>query len=104
MSESIFKETLARTNRKILHLAESENWDELLTVSKERDNFIRSHFDDQSVKHDQKSTTTLLESIQESDRIVADKLNILKRKMIDDSLSLKHTQSAINSYRKTQGS
>lgn len=104
MSNTNFKEKLEKTNRKIMHLAESESWDELLTLSKQRDEFIRGYFEDKSVKHSKGSTESLLESVKHSDKLVADKLAILKQRMISSSLNLKNSQSAIKSYRKTQES
>lgn len=102
MSNTRFKEELEKTNRRIMHLAESENWDELLTLSKKRDEFIKGYFEDKSIKHSRKSTESLLESVKHSDQLVAAKLEILKRRMISSSLNLKNSQSAIRSYRKTQ--
>jgi hypothetical protein len=102
MSKTNFKINLEKTNRKIMHLAESENWDELLTLSKQRDEFIRGYFDDKSLQHTKQSANDLLQSVKHSDQLVADKLEVLKQRMISNSLNLKNSQSAINSYKKTQ--
>ncbi len=104
MSNLEFKNKLEKTNRKIMHLADSENWDELLTLSKQRDEFIRGYFEDKSNTHSKRAVESLLETVKHSDKLVADKLAILKQRMISQSINLKNSQSAIKSYQKTQES
>lgn len=102
MTKLAFTEKLAKTNRRITYLAESEKWDELLTLSRERDLFIRRYFDDDTINHSSNATEQLLDTVRKSDELVANKLELLKKSMIDNSLTLKYSQSAIKTYRSTQ--
>lgn len=102
MSRFSFKETIDYTNRKMVACAESENWDELLSLSENRDKLIRCHFDDHSLQYSEENVRRLSESIKVSDNLITQRIKLLKNKMINSSLNLRNTQTAISSYKKTQ--
>ena len=97
----LLEKTIA-TNDKIMHLAGSMQWDQILTLSHQRDDYLRQYFKISPLPDEKSVISQVIVDMTSSDQQVSKLISSRKSELIDEGLSLKNSHNAILRYRSTQ--
>ncbi len=97
----LLEKTIA-INHKIMCLAESGQWEEILTLSNEREHYLKQYFETIPLPDDSSIISQVIADITQSDLKISKLISDKKSELINQSLSLKKSHNAIQRYQLTQ--
>lgn len=89
-------------NLEMTPLVKSLQWEDVLALTGQRDDYIKEYFKISPIPDEPSIVSDIMNEIVRSDQEISELMAKEKTKLIDQSLSLKKSHSAIQQYQYTQ--